>query len=98
MWPLYNWRYKDLSMSHDEQKVMTLLPPMEKCPIEYPIEPFQLCLPAVQRFDVSKLLHAWRYINFQTGHFADFKQLKVDIHFANFGQVKIDPICFFLLL
>ena len=29
MWPLYNWRYKDLSMSHG-QKVMTILPPMEK--------------------------------------------------------------------
>ena len=32
-WPLYNWRYKDLSMSRD-QKVMTLLPPIEKCPID----------------------------------------------------------------
>ena len=29
--PLYNWRYKDLSMSCD-QKVMTLLPPIGKCP------------------------------------------------------------------
>ena len=28
------WRYKDLSMSHD-QKVMTLLPPMEKCPMDF---------------------------------------------------------------
>ena len=37
------------------------------------------------------------YIDFQTGHFADFEQFRVDIHFANFGQVKIDPICFFLL-
>ena len=32
-WPLYNWRYKDLSMSCD-QKVM-LLAPMEKCPINF---------------------------------------------------------------
>ena len=32
-WPLYNWRYKDLSMSRD-QKLMTLLPPIEKCPID----------------------------------------------------------------
>ena len=31
---LYNWRYKDLSMSHD-QKVMTLLSQMEKCPINF---------------------------------------------------------------
>ena len=28
------WRLKDLSMSSD-QKVMTLLPPMEKCPIKF---------------------------------------------------------------
>ena len=38
-----------------------------------------------------------RYIDFQTGHFADFKQFKVDIDFVNFGQVKIDPICSLLL-
>ena len=31
---LCNWRYKDLSMSH-HQKVMMLLPPMEKCPIDF---------------------------------------------------------------
>ena len=31
---LYNWRYKDLSMSRD-QKVMALLSPMEKCPINF---------------------------------------------------------------
>ena len=34
LWPLYNWRYKDLSMSHD-QKVMTLLPQMEKSPFDF---------------------------------------------------------------
>ena len=34
LWLLYNWRYKDLSISHD-QKVMTLLPPMEKYPINF---------------------------------------------------------------
>ena len=28
---LCNWRFKDLSMSHD-QKVNMLLPPMGKCP------------------------------------------------------------------
>ena len=27
---LYNWRYKDLSMPHD-QKVIALLPPVGKC-------------------------------------------------------------------
>ena len=31
---LCNWRYKDLSMSRD-QKVVMLLPPMEKCPINF---------------------------------------------------------------
>ena len=31
---LYNWRYKDLSMSHD-QKAMVLLFPMEKCLINF---------------------------------------------------------------
>ena len=38
------------------------------------------------------------YIDFQTSHFADFEQFKVDIYFANFGQVKIDPIRFFTTL
>ena len=43
------------------------------------------------------VLRDWRYIDFQTGYFADFEQFKVDIYFANFGQVRIDPI-FFLFL
>ena len=30
----YNWGCKDLSMSRD-QKVMTLLPPMENCPMNF---------------------------------------------------------------
>ena len=30
----YNWRHKDLKMSHD-QKVMTLLPPMKRCPMGF---------------------------------------------------------------
>ena len=34
LWPLYNWRIKDLSMPCD-QKVMALLSPMEKCPIKF---------------------------------------------------------------
>ena len=36
------------------------------------------------------------YIDFQTSHFAEFEQFKVDIYFANFGQVKIDPIQYLL--
>ena len=31
---LYNWIYKDLSMSRD-QKAIALLSPMEKCPINF---------------------------------------------------------------
>ena len=29
------------------------------------------------------------YAHFQTSHFADFEQFKVDSYFANFGQVKL---------
>ena len=32
-----------------------------------------------------------KYIDFQTGHFANFERFKIDSHFANFEQVKIDP-------
>ena len=39
----------------------------------------------------SKFAVDWRYSDFQTGHFADFKHFKVDIHFADVGQVTIDP-------
>ena len=35
------------------------------------------------------------YIDFQTGHIADFEQFKIDSHFADFGKIKIDPTCFF---
>ena len=37
------------------------------------------------------------HTDFQTSHFADFEQFKVDIYFTNFGQVKIHPIWSFLL-
>ena len=77
-------------MSRDYE-LMSSLPPEE----EYPMEPFQ-CLPAVQIW-CFQLLCDWRYIDFQTGYFADFEQFKVDIYFANFGQVRIDPICSLLL-
>ena len=36
-------------------------------------------------------------MDFQTGHFADFEQFKIDIHFVNFEQFKIDPISSILL-
>ena len=34
LWPLSNCRYKYLQVPHD-QKVMALLPPVEKCPINF---------------------------------------------------------------
>ena len=37
-------------------------------------------------------------LDFQTGHFADFEQFKVDIHFAKLKQVQTDPICSLELL
>ena len=64
---------------------------------EYLMESFQ-CLRTVQIW-CFQLLRDLRYVDFQTGHFADFEQFKVGIHFANFEQVqvKIDPVHFFLL-
>ena len=35
-------------------------------------------------------------MDFQTSHFDDFEQFKVDIYFANFGQVKIHTFGSFL--
>ena len=31
------------------------------------------------------LFDNWRHIGFQTGHFADFEQFKVDSSFVDFG-------------
>ena len=42
-------------------------------------------------------LCGWRYVDFQTGHFADFGHFKIDSHLVVFGQVKIDPTFSFLL-
>ena len=115
-------------MSRD-QKVMTLLPPMEwRSALSTSITELFLLL----KFDNSSSARwlwanesttAWSgvpngtlsmfiwcpnlmflaslwleiYMDFQTIHFADFKQFKVDTYFANCGQVKIDPIWPFLL-
>ena len=49
------------------------------------------------RSSTTTRVFASRYIDFQTIHFADFEQFKVDIYFMNFGQVKIHPIRSFLL-
>ena len=54
---------------------------------EYPMEHFEWGLPAVQIY-VSSFAHDWRYIDFQTGHFVDFKQFKTDSHFLPLGKSK----------
>ena len=53
--------------------------------VEYPIEPFEWSLPAVQVW-CFQFLHDWRYIDFQIGHFVVFAQSKTDSHFSDFGQ------------
>ena len=57
--------------------------------VEYPIEPFEWGLPALQ-ICCFWLLHDQRYIDFQTGHFANIEQFKIYSHFTDFGQFKID--------
>ena len=78
-----------MSKSH-EYEVMTSVPPDAR----YPKEPFEWGLP--DAVYVIELLQNLRYIGFQTGHFADFEQFKVNSHFAEFGQVEIDPYCLYL--
>ena len=75
-----------------DYELMTSRPPEAY----YPMELFQWYLSGVQIW-CFKLLRDWRYIDFQTSHFADFEQVKVDIYFVNFGQVKIEPILSLLL-
>ena len=52
-------------------------------------------LPAVQMW-CFYLLYDWD-IDFQTGHFADFDQFKVDSHSATLGKSKNWPYSFILL-
>ena len=40
------------------------------------------------KFDVSSFSHDWRYIDFQTGHFANFKPFKTDSYFLPLGKSK----------
>ena len=52
----------------------------------------------MSKFDVSSFsVTGDIYIHFQTSHFEDFEQLKVDIYFDDFRQVKIAPMWFLLL-
>ena len=48
----------------------------------------------LSEFDVSSFSYDWRYVDFQTGHFADFKQFKIDTHFLNLGTSN-GPYSFF---
>ena len=52
----------------------------------YPVEPFEWGLPAVQIW-YFQLLNDWKYIDLQTGHFADFDQFTIACNFAVFRQV-----------
>ena len=51
----------------------------------------------MSKFDVSSFSVTGE-IDFQTSHFADFEQFKVNIYFTNLGQVKIRPIWSFLII
>ena len=66
---------------------MTSLPPEAEYPMMFTCCPDLMFLP----------LPDWRYIDFQTGHFAAFERFKFDTHFAYFGKVKIDLIRSLLL-
>ena len=52
----------------------------------------------LSEFDVSSFSYDWRYLDFQTGHFADFKQFKIDTHFLNLGVSKWTLLILFYLL
>ena len=52
----------------------------------------------LSEFDVSSFSYDWRYLDFQTGHFADFKQFKIDTHFLNLGTSKWTLLILFYLL
>ena len=40
-------------------------------------------------------LASLRYIDFQTGHFADFEQFKIDGHFSNLDKCKLTLLTHF---
>ena len=50
---------------------------------EDPIESFESGLPDVQ-------IWCFQLLDFQTGHFSDFEQFKVDSHSADLRQVEIN--------
>ena len=52
----------------------------------------------LSEFDVFSFSYDWRYVDFQTGHFADFKQFKIDTHFLNLGVSKWTLLILFYLL
>ena len=70
-----------LSKSYDYEVMMSLPPEVNWT--------LQWGLPAVQVW----CFYDWRYIGFQTGHFAAFKHFKIDSSLSEFRQVKMDPKC-----
>ena len=48
------------------------------------------------KFNVSSFCMTGDIIDFQSAHFADIEQFKIDSHFADSGQIKIDSTCLFL--
>ena len=77
-------------MLGDYELMTSLLPE-----VEYPTE---LSVMFIWYPNLMFLASPWlEIIDFQTSHFADSEQFKVDIYFAIFRQVKNDPIQTFLL-
>ena len=63
-----------------------------------------MALTLCSSFKCFYLLNGWRYIDFQIGHFPDFKQFghfgnlerfTIDSHFSYFMHVKIDHLYYF---
>ena len=74
-----------------DYELITSLPPEGECLME-------LSVMFIWYPNLMFLASPWlEIIDFQTSHFAESEQLKVDICFANFGQVNTDPIQTFLL-
>ena len=86
-------RYKEICQSHIIE-VMKSLPPETEYLMELLNE-----VGLLPRFECFQLLNGWRYIDFQTGHFPNFKQFghfanlehfTTDSHFSKFMHVTID--------
>ena len=81
-----------MSKSRDYEAKTTSL----SCEAEYPMEPIEWILLAVQIW-CFWLVSVWKYIDFQTGHFSNFGQFKIDSDIFDFGIFKINSTCSNLL-